>query len=64
MRSSDIDSIEMCDSSIALRDVDVLELAVHVVLRFDKLPAVRLTRVDLNRNLVSLICTVSAATMV
>ena len=34
MRSTDVDSVQMRDSSVALGDVDVLELAVHVVLSY------------------------------
>jgi len=49
-----VDAVEVCDAPVALRDVDVLELAVHVVLRFDQLAAVCLPGVDLNRYLVAL----------
>ena len=34
MRASNVDAIQMCDSSVALRNVDVLELYVHVVLSY------------------------------
>jgi hypothetical protein len=32
MRSADVDTIQMGDAAIALSDIDVLELAIHVVL--------------------------------
>ena len=54
MRAADVDAIEMGDATVALRDVDVFELAVHVVFRFDELAAVRLAGVDLNRDLMTL----------
>ncbi|KAK3617697.1 hypothetical protein LTR56_025113 [Elasticomyces elasticus] len=44
----------MCDTPVALGNVDVFELAVHIVLRLDKLAAVGLTGIDLNRYLVAL----------
>jgi len=44
----------MGDATIALRDVDILELAVHVVLGLDELAAVGLPGVDFDRDLVAL----------
>jgi len=54
MTSSDIHAIEVSDAPIALCDVDVLELDIHVVFGFDKLAAIGLPAVDFNRNLVAL----------
>lgn len=39
MRSTDVYSVEMCDTPVALGDIDVLQLYVHVVLRYS-LPSV------------------------
>ena len=36
MRTSNVDSVQMCHATIALGDIDVLELAVHVVLGYGR----------------------------
>lgn len=44
----------MSDAAVSLGDVDVLELAVHVVFGFDELSAVCLSGVDLDSHLMAL----------
>ncbi|KAH9834283.1 hypothetical protein Tdes44962_MAKER08661 [Teratosphaeria destructans] len=55
MAAAYVHAIEMRDAPVALRDVDVLELAVHVVFGLDELAAVGLARVDLDGDLVALL---------
>ena len=55
VRAPNVDAVQMCDATITLCDVDVLELAVHVVFCFDEFAAVGLARVDLNRHLMALV---------
>lgn len=50
MAASDVDLVEMADSSVACRHCDVLELNVHVVLGFQQLSTVCLARSDLERH--------------
>lgn len=54
MAPPNVDAIEMSDAAIALGDIDVLELAVHVVFGFDQLAAVGLSGIDLDCDLVTL----------
>jgi hypothetical protein len=39
MRAANVDPVQMRDPSVSLRDVDILELDVHVVLRYAALLA-------------------------
>lgn len=57
MGSANVDAIEMRDSPVSLCDIDVLELAVHVVFGFYKLAAVGLAGIYLNGDLVALYVT-------
>lgn len=54
MRAANVDAIQMGDAAVALRNVDVLQLAVHVVFGFDEFAAVGLAGVDLDGDLVAL----------
>lgn len=54
VRASDVHPIEVGHAPIALRNVDVLELHVHVVFGFKELAAVCLAGIDLNRHLMAL----------
>lgn len=54
MRAANVYPIEVSDATVALGDIDVLKLDVHVVFRFDEFAAVCLARIDLNRHLVAL----------
>ena len=57
MGSPNVDAIEMRDSPVSLCDIDVLELAVHVVFGFYELAAVCLAGVYLDGDLVALYAT-------
>lgn len=54
MGAANVDAVEVRDAPVALRNVDILELAVHVVFGFDELAAVGLSGVDFDRDLVAL----------
>lgn len=57
MGSANVDAIEMRDSPVSLCDIDVLELAVHVVFGFYELAAVGLAGIYLDGDLVALYAT-------
>ena len=46
MTPTNVNLIQMTDTSVARCDRDVLELDIHVVFRFDEFPAVDLTGCD------------------
>ena len=50
MASSDVNLIKMADSAIARSNGDVFELDVHIVLGFDQLSTVDLSRGDFEGN--------------
>lgn len=57
MGPANVDAIEVRYSPISLRDIDVLELAVHVVFGFHELAAVGLAGIYLDGDLVALYAT-------
>lgn len=54
MRAADVHAVEVRDAAVALRHVDVLQLAIHIVFRFYQLAAVGLPRGYFDCDLVAL----------